>query len=148
MSRFAVALVSALVLVVPGCSDSSAPSPNASLVASNFDRIELHAWRETLGSAYPITIARSDSIATVVEFFAPSSTAWRDAAEFPGTPILAAFYEGAQLRTEYGFVETSRGEGGYLVNRTGTKIQTRRASPDDITQFLAFFGMGVVVVKN
>ena len=148
MSRAVVAFALSLVLAVPGCSDSSAPQPNASFVESSFDRIELHAWRETLGPAYPMTIARADSIATVVEFFAPSSAAWRDAAEFPRTPMLAAFYEGDQLRTEYGFVETSHGQGGYLVNRTGTKIQTRPASADDIARFLSFFGMGVVVVKN
>ena len=147
MSRFVVVFVCALAML-PGCADSSGPRPSASFAATNFDRIELHAWRETLGPLYPITIARSDSIAKVVELFAPSSAAWREAAEFPGTPILAAFYEGQQLRTEYGFVETARGQGGYLVNRNGTQIRVRTATDADITQFLSFFGMGVVVIKN
>jgi hypothetical protein len=147
MSRFVVVFVCALA-ILPGCADSSAPQPTASFAATNFDRIELHAWRETLGSLYPITIARSDSIAKVVELFAPNSASWREAAEFPGIPILAAFYEGQQLRTEFGFVETAHGQGGYLVNRNGTQIRVRTATDADITQFLSFFGMGVVVIKN
>ena len=147
MSRFVAALVCALV-IIPGCSESSAPQAKASLLASNFDRIELHAWRETLGPAYPITIARADSIAAVIEFLEPSSSAWRSAAQMPGIPIIAGFYEGDEMRTEYGFVEIAHGQGGHLVNRTGTSIQVRRATPEDITQFMAFFGIGVVVVKN
>ena len=147
MSRAIIAVACALVLTVTGCSDSTPPVA-ASLVSSTIDRIELHAWRETLGPQYPLTIARADSIATVVNFFAPSASSWRDAAAFPGTPILAAFFEGGQLRDEYGFVQTSHGQGGFLVNRTGTRIRVRTASYEDITQFMAFFGVGVVVVKN
>ena len=147
MSRLAVATLSALALL-SACRDSAAPRPSASVVASSVDRIELHAWRETLGAAYPITIARSDSIETVVQFVSPNSPAWREAAGFPGTPILAAFYESGQMKAEYGFVETARGQGGYLVNRNGTQIRVRTATDADITQFLAFFGIGTVVIKN
>ena len=145
MSRAVVAVVCALVLIVPGCNSSPVTSP---LVVSNVDRIELRAWRETLGPAYPLTILRSDSIATVVDFFAPDATAWRDASEFPGIPILAAFLEGEQLRTEFGFVETAHGQGGFLVNRTGQRIRVRTASANDITRFLAFFGLSVEVHQD
>ena len=142
MSRAVVAAVCALVL---GCNSSPVTAP---FVASSVDRIELRAWRETLGPAYPLTILRADSIATVVDFFAPNASSWRDATEFPGTPILAAILEGDQLRTEFGFVETAHGQGGFLVNRTDRHIRVRTASADDITRFLAFFGLSVEIHRD
>ena len=114
----------------------------------NVDRIELHAWRETLGPSYPLTIARQDSIATVIGFFAPNDAAWRDAEDFPGRPILAGFYSGEEMHGELGFVETSHQQGGFLVSRASGRIRVRTATPDEITRFLAFFGMGVVIVGD
>jgi hypothetical protein len=134
--------VSALVLVVGGCGSSQVTEPVA---LDNVDRIELHAWRETLGPSYPLTITGGDSIATVVNFLAPNDPAWRDAEVFPGTPILAAFYSGEQVRAEYGFVETSHQQGGFLVNRASGRIRVRSATPSDIARFLAFFDLSVEI---
>ena len=142
---FAVAS-SALVLIAAGCNPSRLAEPMVAL--DNVDRIELHAWRETLGPSYPLTITRQDSIATVVGFFAPNDAAWRDAEAFPGTPILAGLYSGQEMRGELGFVETSHQQGGFLVSRASGRIQVRTATADDITRFLAFFGMGVVLVED
>ncbi len=138
MSRACAVGLYAMAAIVGACGSSQATQPE---LTRRIDRIELQAWRETLGPAYPLTITRSDSIATVLGFFAPSAAAWRNAAEFPGIPILAAFLEGDQLSEEYGFVETSHLQGGFLVNRTGTRIRVRTASPADIERFLAFFGL-------
>ena len=142
---FAVAL-SALVLIAAGCDSSRLTEPVVAL--DNVDRIELHAWRETLGPSYPLTITRQDSIATVIGFFAPNDAAWRDAEVFPGTPILAGFYSGEAMRGELGFVETSHQQGGFLVSRASGRIRVRTATADDITRFLAFFDMGVVIVGH
>ena len=139
---FVIAL-SALVLVAVGCRSSELTEPLVAL--DTVDRIELHAWRETLGPSYPLTITGRDSIATVVGFFAQNDAAWRDREDFPGTPILAAFYSGAQLRSEYGFVETSHQQGGFLVNRAAGRIRVRAATANDIARFLAFFNLSVEI---
>ena len=138
-----VVSLSALVLAVEGCSSSQLTEPMVAL--DTVDRIELHAWRETLGPSYPLTITGRDSIATVVGFFAQNDAAWRDREDFPGTPILAAFYSGAQLRGEYGFVETSHQQGGFLVNRAAGRIRVRSATANDIARFLAFFNLSVEI---
>ena len=144
LPRSFAAAVCALALVVPGC---ESPQPTQPVALDAVDRIELRAWRETLGPLYPLAITRSDSIAAVVAFFSPT-TGWRDARSFPGTPILAAFLSGDRLVGEYGFVETSHQEGGFLVNRLDGRIRVRTASPADITRFLAFFGMSVEIRTN
>jgi hypothetical protein len=138
---YAVALC-ALLHIAGGCDSSQVTQP---AVPEGIDRIELRAWRETLGPAYPLTITSAGSIATVLEFFAPTNAAWRDAAEFPGTPILAAFLARGDLRAEFGFVETSHQQGGFLVNRSGNRVRVRPASAADIDRFLAFFGLRVEV---
>lgn len=137
-----VVIVSALTLAVEGCRSSRLTEP---VVLDNVDRIELHAWRETLGPSYPLTITGQDSIATVVDFVAPNDPAWRDADAFPGLPILAGFYSGEELRGEYGFVETSHQQGGFLVNRARGRIRVRSATASDIARFLAFFDLSVEI---
>jgi len=142
MSRSNALALCAVVLIAAGCNSSQVTGLD---VPEGIDRIELRAWRETLGPGYPLTITRADSIAVVLDFFAPANPAWRKAAEFPGVPILAAFLSAGDLRAEFGFVETSHQQGGFLVNRSGNEIRVRPASPSDIDRFLAFFGLRVEI---
>jgi hypothetical protein len=128
-----------LALTLAACSADHVTAPTI----ADVDRIELHAWKDALGPAYPLTITSSDSIASIIRFFDPSAAAWRDTTAFPGVPILAAFYADSSLLAEYGFVEISHGQGGYLVSRTGSRIRVRIASANDIDTFLAYFGLSV-----
>lgn len=131
-----------LALAFVGCSSNQPTTPSSDAA---FDHIALLAWKETLGPSYPITIRGADSIATVTRFVDPGSAAWRDTSAFPGTPILAGFYVGDDLRAEYGFVETTHDGGGFLVGRIAGRIRVRAASAADISRFLAFFGFSVVI---
>jgi hypothetical protein len=135
----------ALVLALVACGAAQVVPPPS---LDGVDGIKLLAWQDALGPAYPLTITGTDSIATVTRFFDPGAAQWRDTSAFPGTPILAGFYAGNELRAEYGFVETSHGQGGYLVNRGGARIRLRAASPADITRFLAYFGLTVSIEQH
>ena len=130
----------ALALSIAACESSDVTQPAA---LADVDRIELHAWRETLGPSYPLTLTGVDTAATVVAFFAPNDGNWRQASEFPGTPILAAFFSDNVVLGEYGFVEISHQQGGFLVHRENGRIRVRSATPSDITRFLAFFDLSV-----
>jgi hypothetical protein len=131
-----------LALVFVACSGNQPTTPPSD---ASFDHIGLLAWKETLGPSYPITIRGADSIATVTRFVDPAGAAWRDTSAFPGTPILAGFYVGDDLRAEYGFVETTHASGGFLVGRVAGRIRVRAASAADISRFLAFFGVAVAI---
>jgi hypothetical protein len=123
---------------------SSSVAPSAA-DPGHVDRVELHAWQETLGPAYPLTLTQPDSIAAMLSFADFAAASWRDTAAFPGTPILSALYDGPDLRAEFGFVESSHGQGGWLVNQVGSHIRVRAATASDIARFLAFFDLAVEI---
>jgi hypothetical protein len=142
-----VGLVSALA-----CSAAST-EPDSRLATEpaalqQIDRVSLLAWKETLGPKYPLTVARSDSIAMIVEFFGTAAMSWREQAELTQTPMFAGFYRGQSLESERGFIEFSHGAGGMLLIRERGKLYSRAASAADIDRFLSFFGVGVVVIPN
>jgi hypothetical protein len=142
----AVALL-ALVLTLGGCSATDAASPAQAYAQpfDNVDRVSLLAWRETLGPSYPLTVQGRDSAATIVKFFDVSGAGWRDTTETPQFPLTAAFYAGSEMRGELGIVESSYGQGGFLVSHVGSRVRVRTASAADVTRFLAFFGVNVQV---
>jgi hypothetical protein len=144
MHRFGTAIISCFV--VAACSSDPVVSPAAML--DGVDRVSLLAWRETLGPAYPLTVTGVDSIATITRFVDAANAGWRDTTALPGIPILAAFYAGEDLRAQYGFVETSHGAGGVLVNQIGSRLRIRTATAADISRFLAFFGISVEIRSN
>lgn len=119
-------------------------APNAAL--ANADRASVLAWKETLGLAYPITLRGRDTVAALVRFIAPAGAEWA-ASSAQGSPIIAAFYAGDQVAGEYGFIETSHGQGGYFVLKQGSALFTRPATGADISRFMAFFGIGVIVIE-
>jgi hypothetical protein len=119
-------------------------TPNAAL--ANADRASLLAWREALGPAYPITLTGRDTVSALLRFIAPTGAEWTSSTAL-GSPIIAAFYAGNQVAGEYGFIETSHGQGGYFVLRQGSALFTRPATGADISRFMAFFGMGVSLVE-
>jgi hypothetical protein len=110
------------------------------------DRASLLAWKETLGPAYPLTIRGRDTVSALVRLIDPANPEWKQTA-VPGIALLAEFYAGDKAAGEYGFIETSHGQGGYFVSRTGSTVFSRRASANDIARFMAFFGVGVVIVE-
>jgi hypothetical protein len=145
-----VGLLSALA-----CSATSTEStqPDARLPAEpvalqQIDRVSLLAWKETLGPKYPLTVARADSIAMILDFFSTAGTGWREQGELTQTPMFAGFYRGQSLESERGFLEFSHGAGGLLLIRERGKLYSRAASAADIDRFLSFFGVGVVVIPN
>ena len=110
--------------------------------------MSLLAWKETLGPKYPLTVARADSIAMILDFFGTAATGWREQSELTQTPMFAGFYRGQSLESERGFLEFSHGAGGLLLIRERGKLYSRVASAADIDRFLSFFGVGVVVIPN
>ena len=141
--------------LLAGCSASSQQSTEASTrtpaqpaALQQIDRVSLLAWKETLGPKYPLTISRADSIAMIVALFNENASAWSEQASLSQTPMFAAFYHGAELKSQRGFLEFSHGAGGLLLIQEGGKLYSRPASPADIDRFLAFFGVGVVLYPN
>jgi len=137
------------------CSAASTEStqPDARLATEpaalhQIDRVSLLAWKETLGPKYPLTVARADSIAMILDFFSTAGTGWREQGELTQTPMFAGFYRGQSLESERGFLEFSHGAGGLLLIRERGKLYSRAASAADIDRFLSFFGVGVVVIPN
>jgi len=137
------------------CSAASTEStqPDARLATEpaalhQIDRVSLLAWKETLGPKYPLTVARADSIAMILDFFSTAGTGWREQGELTQTPMFAGFYRGQSLESERGFLEFSHGAGGLLLIRERGKLYSRAASAADIDRFLSFFGIGVVVIPN
>jgi hypothetical protein len=110
------------------------------------DRASLLAWKETLGPAYPLTIRGRDTVSALVRLIDPANAEWKQTT-VPGIALVAEFYAGDKAAGEYGFIETSHGQGGYFVSRVGSTVFSRRASADDIARFMAFFGVGVVIVE-
>ena len=142
-------------LLSAACSAASTEStqPDARLATEpvalqQIDRVSLLAWKETLGPKYPLTVARADSIAMILDFFSPAGTGWREQGELTQTPMFAGFYRGQSLESERGFLEFSHGAGGLLLIRERGKLYSRAASAADIDRFLSFFGVGVVVIPN
>ena len=142
-------------LLSAACSAASTESmqPDARLatepvVLQQIDRVSLLAWKETLGPKYPLTVARADSIAMILDFFSTAGTGWREQGELTQTPMFAGFYRGQSLESERGFLEFSHGAGGLLLIRERGKLYSRAASAADIDRFLSFFGVGVVVIPN
>jgi hypothetical protein len=86
------------------------------------DRVSLLAWKETLGPKYPLTVARADSIAMILDFFSTAGTGWREQGELTQTPMFAGFYRGQSLESERGFLEFSHGAGGLLLIRERGKL--------------------------
>jgi len=147
-STLLVGLLSALA-----CSAASTESTDARLATEpvalqQIDRVSLLAWKETLGPKYPLTVARADSIAMILDFFGTAATGWREQSELTQTPMFAGFYRGQSLESERGFLEFSHGAGGLLLIRERGKLYSRVASAADIDRFLSFFGVGVVVIPN
>jgi len=142
-------------LLSAACSAASTEStqPDARLATEpaalqQIDRVSLLAWKETLGPKYPLTVARADSIAMILDFFSTAGTGWREQGELTQTPMFAGFYRGQSLESERGFLEFSHGAGGLLLIRERGKLYSRAASAADIDRFLSFFGVGVVVIPN
>ena len=142
-------------LLSAACSAASTEStqPDARLATEpaalhQIDRVSLLAWKETLGPKYPLTVARADSIAMILDFFSTAGTGWREQGELTQTPMFAGFYRGQSLESERGFLEFSHGAGGLLLIRERGKLYSRVASAADIDRFLSFFGVGVVVIPN
>ena len=144
-----------LIAVCLGCAETSAPLTDAAAARSyrpadlqQIDRVSLLAWKETLGPKYPLTVARADSIALILDFFSTTSAQWKEQATVGGIPMLAGFYRAGQLESQRGFVETSHGAGGLLVIQERGKLYSRVASPADIARFLSFFGVSVELYPN
>ena len=143
-----------LLALLSACSNSSEPTIQLDqglvaepVVLQGIDRVSLLAWKETLGSKYPFTVARADSIAIVLDFF-KTWAGWREQGELTQIPMFAGFYRGQSLESERGFLEISHGQGGLLLIRERGKLYSRQASAADIDRFLSFFGVGVVIVAN
>ena len=148
----ATLLSGAFFALVTACSSAST-QPDSRLAADpivlqQIDRVSLLAWKETLGPKYPLTVARADSIAMILDFFSTAGTGWREQGELTQTPMFAGFYRGQSLESERGFLEFSHGAGGLLLIRERGKLYSRAASAADIDRFLSFFGVGVVVIPN
>jgi len=99
-------------LLSAACSAASTEStqPDARLATEpaalhQIDRVSLLAWKETLGPKYPLTVARADSIAMILDFFSTAGTGWREQGELTQTPMFAGFYRGQSLESERGFLE-------------------------------------------
>jgi hypothetical protein len=122
------------------------PAAAAAADLANADRAALLAWKETLGTLYPLTIRGRDTVSALTRLVAPANAQWT-ANTSKGTPLMAAIYAGDQTAGEIGFIETARGDGGFFVLRQGTGLLARPATDDEIGQFLAFFGIGVAVVE-
>jgi len=151
---FTTILSGTLIAAVLIACASSAPTESTSEPAvrpaalQQVDRISLLAWKESLGPKYPLTVTRSDSIATILQFFNATSAEWREHGDLVQLPMFAGFYRGASLESERGFVEFSHEAGGLLLVREHGKLYSRPASPADIDRFLGFFGVSVVVYQN
>jgi len=83
-------------LLSAACSAASTEStqPDARLATEpaalhQIDRVSLLAWKETLGPKYPLTVARADSIAMILDFFSTAGTGWREQGELTQTPMFA-----------------------------------------------------------
>lgn len=92
------------------CSSASTTStpPDARLATEpaalqQIDRVSLLAWKETLGPKYPLTVARADSIAMILDFFGTAAGEWREQPALTQTPMFAGFYRGQSLESERGF---------------------------------------------
>lgn len=125
--------------------DESTPQTRTVDLA-NADRASLLAWKEALGPSYPLTIRGRDTVSALVQLVAPSGATWTPNTT-TGNPMIAAFYTGNELSAEYGFIETSHGQGGVFVMRRDSTLYSRPASGNDISRFMAFFGIGVVVIE-
>jgi hypothetical protein len=134
------------------CGSSELPpaftQPEVALAAdlANADRASLLVWKETLGPSYPLTIRGRDTVTALVRLVAPTSAEWA-ANKAEGTPIIAAIYSGNEVAAELGFIETSHGQGGFFVRRQGNALIARPATADELGRFMAFFGIGVVLIQ-
>ena len=155
--RFHQTLLSGALIcaVLTACASSaerstepSAERATAPATLQQIDRVSLFAWKESLGSKYPLTVLHADSIAMIVEFFKANGSEWREQRDLEQLPMFAGFYQGSSLASERGFVEFSHGAGGLLLIREREKLYSRPASPADISRFLSFFGVDVVLYSN
>ena len=151
--RFRSVLLVGLLSAACSAASTESTQPDARLATEpaalhQIDRVSLLAWKETLGPKYPLTVARADSIAMILDFFSTAGTGWREQGELTQTPMFAGFYRGQSLESERGFLEFSHGAGGLLLIRERGKLYSRAASAADIDRFLSFFGVGVVVIPN
>jgi hypothetical protein len=151
--RFHQTLLSGALIcaVLAACASSAEPTAEratAPAALQQIDRVSLLAWKESLGPKYPLTVVRADSIAMIVEFFNANGAEWGEQGNLEQLPMFAGFYQGSSLASERGFVEFSHGAGGLLLIRERGKLYSRPASPADISRFLGFFGVDVVLYSN
>jgi hypothetical protein len=140
-----------LLAVALGCGSSEqqlSTQPPSSVTAdfASADRASLLAWKETLGSLYPLTIRGRDTVSALARLVAPANAEWKPNTS-QGTPLMVAIFSGDQPAGEMGFIETARFQGGFFVLRQGSTLLARPATDAEIGQFLAFFGIGVTVVE-
>ena len=131
------------VAVSASCYSSSIAAPEA---YDGITSVVLRAWEDTRVGLPPLAVTRQDSVDIVVDFINTRRTNWETAdAALPGHPLFAELRRGNAVVGRFGFIEISHGAGGYFIARDGNKDQLRPATAQEITTFLAFFGISVEI---
>jgi hypothetical protein len=91
-------------------------------------------------------VTRADSVEAVLAFVRSKSTGWRMADSLPGNPLPAEFYAGTAVQGRFGILDVE-GDSGFFIAWRGSVASVRPASDAELGQFLAFFGIAVIVVE-
>ena len=111
------------------------------------DYVELRAWEDTRRGLPPLRIVRADSVAAFVSFVNERRGGWSEVAALDGIALPAELHRGSAVADRVGMMERSHGQGGHFVRWHDGKTWTRPATADELGQFMAYFGIGVVVIE-
>lgn len=152
-----------LAALLSACSSAAGPSP---LAESNetpaphsgsaaielpaigaVDYAELRAWEDTRRGLPPLRIVRADSVSAFLAFVNERRGGWSAVAALEGIALPVELHRGSAVADRIGMLERAHGQGGHFVRWHDGRTWTRPATADELGQFMAYFGIGVVIIE-